>query len=157
MAEPQAARTSGEYLRGVATPPMVPRTTYEAVTYQTQKPVKETKFRTVKVPKPIEYEEKEIPYEEVRYEVETHTVQVPRQTMVPQTNLETRCTRGHTLQNESFGPIWKCDVCSSSCDSNQTLDILVNRDTVWLSRGNLLPVRWVVKTTLPEKIKNGQV
>jgi hypothetical protein len=54
---------------------------------QTQKPVYETKYRTVKVPKPIEYEEHRIPYQEMRQEVETqktvyetkyHTVKVPK-------------------------------------------------------------------------------
>jgi hypothetical protein len=66
---------------------MVPQTTYETQTYQTQKPVYETKYRTVKVPKPIEYEEQQIPYQEVRQEVETQktvyetkyrTVKVPK-------------------------------------------------------------------------------
>ena len=53
----------------------------------TQKPVYETKYRTVKVPKPIEYEEQQIPYQEVRqdsetqkpvYETKYRTVKVPK-------------------------------------------------------------------------------
>ncbi len=66
---------------------MVPQTTYKTVTYQYQKPVYELKYRTVKLPMPIEYEEQQIPYQEVRQEVETQktvyetkyrTVKVPK-------------------------------------------------------------------------------
>lgn len=42
---------------------MVPQTTYETQTYQTQKPVYETKYRTVKVPR-VTYEEVQVPYQE---------------------------------------------------------------------------------------------
>jgi len=65
---------------------LVTQTIYETQTYQTQKPVYETKYRTVRVPKPIEYEEMEIPYREVRqevgqepvYETKYHTLKVPK-------------------------------------------------------------------------------